>query len=52
MDVGAVLDRLRRLCGSRLLDDRQNIAFGVLEPGGFGAAAAMAPLGLLSLGMS
>jgi len=34
------------------LDHREYVAFGVLEPGGFGAAAAMAPLGLLSLGVS
>src|SRR5437016_10609684 len=34
------------------LDHREYVAFGGLEPGGFGAADAMAPLGLLSLGMS
>jgi hypothetical protein len=34
------------------LDQREYVAFGVLEPGGFGAAVEMAPLGLLSPGMS
>ena len=33
------------------LDHREYVAFGVLEPGGFGAAAEMASPGLLSPGM-
>ena len=34
------------------LDRREYVVFGALEPRGFGAAAEMAPLGLLFAGMS